>query len=419
MDIQLELEQGIKLHEAGKLKEAQIHYENILLIDSNHPDALHLLGVIAYQQKNLTLALDLFNKALSIHPNFPEALSHRGVLLRELKQYENALKDYERAITLSPHFPSAHYNYGICLLFLGDFIRGWEHYEWRWQCNNLALDKLNLPQPLWLGKESLQNKTIFLHGEQGLGDIIQFCRYAEKIASLGAHVILGAPAILKPLLSSVRGIHKIITPGETLPPFDYYCPLMSLPFAFKTTLETIPTNIPYICPDASYLEKWNTILPPKTKPRVGLVWSGRASHPDDQFRSIPLSQLDQLCHPNVEFFCLQNEIRLSDIAHRAHRPDIHFMEDHLHDFADTAALIMNMDLVISVDTAVAHLAGAMGKPVWILLTYDSEWRWLLDQENSPWYSSARLFRQTKVNDWGEVLNSLLLNLNSAIDHLRP
>lgn len=397
---------ALKTHEDGNIDQAAQQYQQIISIEANHIDALHLLGVTYFQKGDPRAAIYWINQALKHKPDFPQALSHRGLALRELGQYVEAIADYEKAIHLLPDFSAAHYNESMCRLVLGQFDIGWEKYETRWNSSCLGLTKLEFPQPLWLGKESLHNKTIFLHGEQGLGDIIQFCRYTKKLAALGAKIILGIPPELKNLLSNLANVDQFAIQGGTIPNFDYYCPLMSLPLAFKTTLPTIPADIPYLTYDPLRYQQWLHKLGTKTKTRIGLVWSGRPAHPHDHQRSIALHQLAPLQSDAAEFFCLHNIVRESDKAAKAVRDDIHFLEDNLTDFADTAALIAHMDLVITVDTAVAHVAGAMGKPVWILLSWDPEWRWLLERGDSPWYPSAKLFRQSQPNQWESVINTV-------------
>jgi hypothetical protein len=252
----------------------------------------------------------------------------------------------------------------------------------------------------------LKGKTILLHGEAGYGDTLQFCRYAKLVAAMGARVILEVQPPLAPLLSNLEGTHQVLPKGGTLPAFDYHCPLLSLPLAFKTDLDTIPADIPYINSDAARVAVWRDKLGKKTKPRIGLVWSGNPKQKNDHNRSLALAELLPLLHDEAEWISLQQEVRAADIELLAQRTEIRHFGEELKDFADTAALIELMDVVVTVCTSVAHLAGAMGKPTWILLCFNADWRWLLDRSDSPWYPTSRLFRQTSIGNWESVVNRM-------------
>ncbi len=269
-------------------------------------------------------------------------------------------------------------------------------------------------QPQWRG-EDIAGKTILLHAEQGFGDTIQFVRYAPLVAAKGASVILEAPDSLMPLLDGFNGVTTMIAHGQALPPFDLHCPLMSLPLAFGTTLATIPENGPYLRAPAERLEKWRTRLGALSGKRVGLVWSGKPAHKNDRNRSIALSRLAPLLAvAGVNFVSLQQDYRDADRAELANYPQLVRLDRELADFADTAAAVAALDLVITVDTAVAHLAGAMGKPVWILLSHVLDWRWLLERSDSPWYPSARLYRQAAIGDWDGVIARLAQDLAAEV-----
>jgi hypothetical protein len=307
----------------------------------------------------------------------------------------------------------------LALLLNDDFARGWEEYEWRWEDEHLKRQKPQFKQPLWLGQESLKGKTILLHAEQGLGDTIQFSRYAKLVSHRGAKVVLQVQKGLKSLMQSVAGVNWVVEQGEALPAFDYHTPLMSLPLAFKTSLETIPAESVYLECEAVRVEKWKDRLGDKSKPRVGLVWSGNKDHKNDHNRSIALAMLSRILAEEVEFISLQKEVRERDKSALEQVAVKHFGEE-LKDFMDTAGLVANMDLVISVDTSVAHLAGALGKPLWVLLPFSPDWRWLLEREDSPWYPSAKLYRQPKIGDWESVIVKVAAELkawSSAASHV--
>ena len=316
---------------------------------------------------------------------------------------------------MRPDYAEAHCNRAICHLLIGDFDRGSKDNEWRWETQHLRKEKRNFAQPLWLGSNDVAGKTILLHGEQGFGDVIQFCRYVPLVAERAARVILEVPGSLHELMGTLSGSAQIVSRGEPLPQFDLHCPLLSLPLAFGTRLESIPPAIPYLGATPSAVRSWNARLGPRKHFSVGLVWCGRPEHKNDHNRSLKLSTLLPLLDCDASFISLQREVRPCDTAVLKDRTDLLHFGDELNNFSDTAALILNLDLVISVDTSVAHLAGALGKPVWILLPYVPDLRWLLDREDSPWYPTARLFRQNRTRTWDDVI----IRVRDALHHFAP
>ena len=362
----------------------------------NRANALH--GLQRFQD-----ALAAYDRAIALRPDHAEAYANRGVTFQQLRRFEEALASYGRA-SACRNFPDARYNEALCRLLTGDFVRGWAQHEGRWETEQLKPGKRDFPQPLWDGSGGIAGKTILLHAEQGFGDTIQFCRYVPAVAARGARVILEVQAPLRRLMGVLADSVQIVSRGETLPPFDLHCPLLSLPHAFGTTLATIPATVPYLGASAEAVAKWNGRLGVKQRPRIGLAWSGRPTHKNDHNRSIALNPfLSALADVDAHFVSLQREVRTDDTnALRVRRDLIHFGEE-LKDFSDTAALIANLDLVVSVDTSVAHLAGALAKPVWVLLPFIPDWRWLLDRVDSPWYPAARLFRQDETRRWENVL----------------
>jgi hypothetical protein len=270
----------------------------------------------------------------------------------------------------------------------------------------------NFKEPQWRG-ESLAGKTILLHAEQGFGDSIQFIRYLPMVVAAGATVVLEIPDDLRPLIGRVEGVAAIVRRGDPLPPFDLHCPLMSLPLAFGTRLDSIPAHVPYLHAPPLSLEKWRARLLPADVPRIGLVWSGKPTHKNDHNRSIPITRLAPVLRkPGFQFVSLQKDYRAADRAELKTYPALIRLDDALSDFADTAAVVAALDLVIAVDTAVAHLAGAMGKPVWILLPAIGDWRWLRQREDSPWYPTARLVRQPRIGDWASVIARVASDLDA-------
>jgi tetratricopeptide (TPR) repeat protein len=374
----------------------------------------------------LDAALESFDRAIQIKPDLGAAYTNRGTVRLRQNQVEAAICDFDAAIAIDPSSAKAHFARAMALLLKGDFSRGWLDYEWRWKEGDGALlqKSSTFLQPRWLGGESLAGKTILLHAEQGLGDTIQFCRYVKQVATLGARVILQVPRSLATLLAGLEGVAELVAEGTALPPFDCYSPLLSLPLALKTTLASVPAQVPYLRSSSIRKRYWNERLGERLKPRVGLVWSGghRPGQPKlwstNDRRNIPLAKLAALRHPALEFYSLQlGQSAEAELAYlqAAHwdGPRMQDFTSELHDFAETAALIEQLDLVISVDTSVAHLAGALGKPVWILNRFDTCWRWLLDRQDSPWYPTARLYRQERPGDWEGVVERVRKDLQQV------
>jgi tetratricopeptide (TPR) repeat protein len=406
---------GNVLHKLKRLEEALSSYDKSISLHEDYAEAYSNRGLVLQDLKRLEEALSSYDKAISLHEDYAEAYSNRGTVLEELKRLDEALSSYEKAISINKDYAEAYWNSSICYLLAGNFNEGWARYEWRWQSKSISKTAgiRKFSQPLWLGTEVLKDQTIFLYAEQGLGDTIQFSRYVSLVAGLGAKVVLEVQPSLVKLLSYLEGISQIISKGDKLPNFDYQCPLMSLPLAFKTELKTIPSVSKNISTDEKKVEKWQAILGEKTKPRVGIVWSGAVNHKNDLQRSLKLSQLITHLPSDYEYLSLQKEISDVDKEVLIECCKIKHFGDDLKDFTDTAALCELIDIVISVDTSVAHLAGTLGKNTWVLLPYSPDWRWLLDRNDSPWYSSVKLYRQEKINDW----ESALVNIESDLKKL--
>jgi tetratricopeptide (TPR) repeat protein len=400
------------------LRQAQIHHANVLVQLKQWDEALASYdrvvvsdpeNVIAHLHRGNVLrqlqrwddALSSYNRAIAIKPDQVDGYFNRGVLFEQLKQFPEAVASFDLAIAIRPDFAPAQYNRALVLLAAGDFVRGFENYEWRWKNRGTPLDLANYcgTAPLWFGHESLDKKTILVFSEQGLGDTLQFCRYAKLLAGLGATVILEVQQPLVGLVAGIEGASAVIPRGGVVQNLDYKCALLSLPLAFKTTLESIPSERKYLHIDPARIAQWQAKLGPRARPRIGLAWSGNAQYPKDDQRSMPLATLVEHLPKEFEYFCLQTDIRARDRESLDTNP---FIVDYSPDFMDTAALCECLDLVISVCTSVAHLAGALGRPVWVLLGYNADWRWLEDRDDSPWYPSATLYRQAAIGDWGGV-----------------
>jgi hypothetical protein len=293
------------------------------------------------------------------------------------------------------------------------FPEGWTEFEWRKKLPE-APGARALPRPLWTGPEEIRGKTIFVHSEQGFGDALHFCRYVRLLDAHGAKVIVSARPSLQKLLTSLGPNIHVIADGDLPPGFDYHCPMLSLPFACQTVLANIPGATPYLAADAALKAEWKALLPATTKPRIGIAWSGNPDQGNDRHRSMPLETFLPIVSDAAEWTSLQIDLRERDQAAMKESGRITFFGDAIKDFSDTAALIDNMDLVITVDTSVAHLAGALGKPVWILLARNADWRYLLDRTDSPWYPTARLFRQRTLGDWSDVVASVKSELVSFL-----
>jgi len=397
---------GAVLHALGRHTEALASFEHALAIAPSHVEALNNRAITLMRLGRHVEALASLEEALAIKPGYAEALNNRGTVLAQLNRHAEALRSFEQALAIKPDFAAAHLNEAHAQLLTGQFERGWEKYEWRWQNEPLVSRKRDFAQPSWNGSDNIAGKTVFVHAEQGFGDSLQFCRYIPLLAERGAHAIFEVQPELSRLLSGLEGAN-VIARGEPLPAFDVHCPLLSLPRVFGTTLATIPTlrAPPAVPPEL--LQKWRSRLRTSGVPRVGLAWSGRPTHPNDHNRSIPLSAMLPLFALPIEFVSLQKEVRSADQAILgAHAAKIADFGSELTDFLETAALLSSIDFVISVDTAVAHLACTLGRPTWILLPHAPDWRWLLDREESPWYPSARLFRQPRIGDWDCVIQTV-------------
>lgn len=371
----------------------------------------HVNRGMAWQlAKRPDTALACYDQALALNPYYPEAHFNRGGALQALNRLDDAIASYDRAIALRPDYPDAYLFKSTALLLQGNFAKGWELYEWRWKTEDSLARVRPFAQPMWRGDAPLQGKRILLHGEQGLGDMLQFCRYAPLVAALGGFVILEVPRPLAGVLTGLEGVGQMVLAGDALPKFDFHCPLLSLPLAFHTDLTSIPHASAYLQCQPDVLNDWAQRLGPRTGPRIGIVWSGNPQHASDYNRSMALSQFAQCLPENWQCYSLQKEVRAEDLPFLTAHDHIRHFGDALTDFGDTAALCSLMDVVVSVDTSVAHLSAALGRPTWILLPHVPDWRWLLDREDSPWYPSARLYRQSADADWSAVLARVAADL---------
>jgi tetratricopeptide (TPR) repeat protein len=351
-------------------------------------------------------ALASCDRSISIRKDYAEAFTYRAITLSLLGRYDEAFTSYRRSIALKPDYAKTYCNMGLLQLLLGNYEEGWGNYEWRWGTGPATGRMKDIAQPLWRGDVSVSDRRLLLRVEQGLGDVVQFVRYLPLVEELGARVILQTPAALMPLLRSLKGRHTLIAKDGDIPDHDLHCPLMSLPLAFRTRLDTIPATIPYLFADPARRRAWQARLGARRRPRIGLAWSGNPANRNDSSRSLPLRMLLPCLSLAFDYHVLQKEIRPDDEAVLRGLPFVHRHEALLHDFAETAALMAEMDLVISVDTSIAHVAGALGRPLWILLPHNPDWRWLTARTDSPWYPTARLFRQRRPGEWEDVIEEV-------------
>lgn len=377
-------------------------FEQALRYAPDWADAHFNLAVVLHAQQRLEEAIHHYEQAIALDPHNATYRSNLGASLQASNRLDEALVSYDHALALHPHHPTTLWNKSLTLLLQGQYAQGWPLFEARWQRDNFTSAKRALDAPLWLGQTSLANQRILLHGEQGLGDFLQFCRYVSAVAALGAHVILETPACLLTLLSQLEGVGELVTAGQPLPSFDYHCPLMSLPLALNTQAHTIPPVPRGLVTRPVQSPRWQALRQHKTTPTIGFVWHGNAAQKNDHNRSMPLALMLEAFPPSLTYVSLQKECTAQEKELLRAHTHVHDMSDEIHDFADTAALCQEVDLVISVCTSVAHLSASLQRPTWILLAHHPDWRWELARSDSPWYPSAKLYRQTQRQDWSTV-----------------
>jgi tetratricopeptide (TPR) repeat protein len=394
---------GNALAQLGRFDEALAQYDAVLAVQPSHAETHFNRGNALAKVGRQHDAIAAYDRALALRPNYVKALTNRGIALQACNRHQESLANLGQVLALDKDNADAHHNEGLALLTLEDYRRGFEKYEWRWQRSGMP-PRRRLGKPLWLGEYPLGRKTILLHAEQGLGDTIHFVRYAPLLARSGAKIVLEVQPELTQLLARVEGISQVVARGEPLPDFDVHCPVGSLPRALRTEPASIPAEIPYLTASAERIAKWRDRILALPSPRIALAWAGSAAHANDRNRSLAVSRLAPLLAvEGVSFISIQRELRSEDAELVGRTPRLAHIGDELEDFDDTAAVAALVDLVISVDTSVVHLAGAMGRPTWILLPFCPDWRWMLNREDSPWYPTARLFRQPTLGDWDSVV----------------
>jgi tetratricopeptide (TPR) repeat protein len=408
---------GRALIDLGRLEEALVDYRRAHALDPDSAEVCISIGAILRSQGRNEEALSWIDLALQLQPNAIDALNYRAAYLHHMHRFDEALLAYDRAHAVVPDHAEGQLNAALLHLLMGNFEAGWAGREaWSERAGRRPYPPFT--QPKWLGDQAIAGKTILIYPDEGLGDSIQFVRYVPMLAARGARVILVSRDPLYQLFSGLPGVSQCFPESaRSLPGFDMHCPITSLPLAFGTRLETIPAAKSYLpAPAKDSVQVWEDRLHRHDRLRVGLVWSGNPKHVNDRKRSIPLQLFSHLLDVDASFVSLQKNPKPDDQAFLRDRTDIVDLTAHLTDFAETAALVSCLDLVITVDTSVAHLAAALGRPTWILLPYTPDWRWLLDRDDSPWYPTVRLFRQSETRDYRNVLDrvrSELLTLISA------
>jgi tetratricopeptide (TPR) repeat protein/glycosyltransferase involved in cell wall biosynthesis len=397
---------GNALWELGNREAAIAQFERVIVLQPNHVEGYNNLGMVLHELGELETAIPYFEQAITLNPNYAQGYNNLGLVLHDLGRVEEAIACYDNALRLQPDYSEAHNNRGIALLIQGDLRQGFRDYEWRWRVK-AAPDLPPIPAPFWDGSD-LQGKTILLHAEQGLGDCIQFIRYAALLVQRGGRVVALVNPPLVRLFEGVPGISRVSAYWSELAPIDVWIPLLSLPHILGTTLATIPGEVPYLTP---------THLAPVILDapgfKVGIVWAGNPQHKGDRTRSCPLPYFLPLLNiPGIKWYSLQKGQEETRI--RQQNLPIEDLAPYLQDLADTAAVIAQLDLVITVDTSVAHLAGALGKSVWVVLSYAPDWRWMLNRSDSPWYPTLRLFRQEERGDWQGVFDEVAQSLTEVL-----
>ena len=406
---------GNTLRALGRFDEALDAYETAIRLGPDHAEAHNGRGFALDELGRYEEAVASYDRTLRLAPGHVEAHTNRGISLGKLGRYEEAIASHEQALRIDPDFPDAHRNRALARLTLGDYARGWPEYEWRWKCRGSVLPPH--PRPLWRG-EPLEGRTILLHAEQGLGDTIQFVRFAALVQERGGRVVVECQPPLVPLLRTCPGIRQVVPKGDPLPEFDVHASLMSLPALLGTTLETVPAMVPYLSADPALVARWRERLESLDGLLIGIVWQGNPKYQADRMRSYPLSLFEGLARvEGARLVSLQKGPGTEQIRELGGRFPVVDFGDELDRgdaaFLDTSAVMKGLDLVITPNTATAHLAGALGVPFWLPLPFGSDWRWLLGQERSPWYPSARLFHQPEPGRWGPVFERMAACLAEA------
>jgi tetratricopeptide (TPR) repeat protein len=401
---------GNALRQLARPHDALSSYDRALALDPNYVEASVNRAIQLKTLGRFEDALAELDRILFVAPQAAMVHVNRGSVLLRLGHITEALAAFEKTIASGAHLGEAHFGAAECRLTLGEWPAGFAEFEWRWKTAVMAPAQRVYPQPLWLGDAPLRGKTLLLHAEQGLGDTIQFARYALLALEQGARVVLEVQPKLKALIATISPDITVVARGEALPTFDMHAPLMSLPHAFKTTTATVPTAVPYLKADPARVNSWRTEFAKKPGRNIGLAWSGTPTHENDHNRSASLAAFAALHAPGLNFYGLQTTMSDADKIAAGQFPSFTHLGDPARDFADVAAMVQALDAVVTVDTVFAHLAGALAQPVSVLLSRAVDWRWLLERTDSPWYPAARLYRQERLGDWAQPLRQVRADL---------
>ncbi len=401
------------LFDMKRFEEALADNRRAQALDPSNADTCNNIGIALQLLGREEEALQWFDRALELRPNSAVVANNKAAALVKIQKFDDAFAAYGQAKALDPGNALIDWDLALLHLLTGNFAAGWAGREAR---RRLPSHYPKFSQPMWLGEDGIEGKTILVHMDEGLGDSIQFARYIPMLAARGARIVVVDMDALSPLLSGLPGVSQFVPfSAGTLPPFDLHCPMTNLALAFGTRLQSIPSTTSYLpAPAPTRVQAWEGRLGPHERLRVGLVWSGNPNHKNDHNRSIPLRALARSLDADASFVSLQKDPRPDDRATLLERTDILDVSAQLIDFSETAALVSCLDLVITVDTSVAHLAAALGRPTWILLPYTPDWRWLLGRDDSPWYPTVRLFRQTETRDYASVLDRVRTELLARV-----
>ena len=403
---------GTILESKGDLEAASTCYQQALGRKPDFAEAHNNLAIILNKRGNYAEALVHYQRALTLKPDYPDAHHNLGTLLVDQGKLDEGVASYERALQLKPDYVEAHLGRAQAWLQMGDWERGWPEFEWRWR--RPSFPPRSFPQPLWDG-ESLAGRTILVHAEQGLGDTLHFIRYAPLVKRYGGYVIVECQRELLPLLATCTGVDQWVAFGTPLPDFDVHAPLLSLPRILQTTLATVPADIPYLSADPEQVEYWRQEMGSRGGFTIGIAWQGNPGHTNDWNRSVSLTSFEPLSRlDGVRLFSLQKGPGTEQLLAAKERFMLPDLGSRFGTFQDTAAVLVNLDLVLTVDSAVAHCAGALGVPVWVLVPYAADWRWLLERADSPWYPTMRLFRQKEPGNWSEVFDRIVVALKDRV-----
>lgn len=402
------LAQALQLLQHGQLEQAERIYSNILFQEPQLAEAHNGQGLVRMLRRDFHAAAASFEQAFSLRPDNAMFCNNRGIALHQLAKFDDAIAAHEQAITLNPDWPIPHVNLALLLLLKGDYPRGFSEHEWRLKVPGLRTRPQAFTQPRWDGSP-LDGKRILIHPEQGFGDSIQFIRFLPQVAARGGEIVLAAPPECRELFQSLPHVSLIVSSGDPLPEFSVHCPLLSVSHVLGTTLQSVPNGIPYLKVASDRIARFAPRFSGTEQPRrIGLVWAGSGGHGADRERSVSLETLSDLLHvPDIAWISLQKGSTTPVM------PPLYDWTNDLNDFSDTAGLIHHLDLIITIDSAVAHLAAAMGKPVWILIPHIPDWRWMLDREDSPWYPNVQLFRQPTAGDWKTPIDRIIAELRTG------